>query len=113
MTLVKVRTTAAERERAASNGISYSTLKSRLSLGWHKELAITKSPRPKHEDEEYALYKGEDFIEIGTLQELADLRGVQLKTMKFYLTPTYQNRIAERKNARDYITLSKLEDEEE
>lgn len=113
MSYKNIDTTEEDRATADLNGINYNTLKSRLAAGWPKELAINKSPLHRYGNEEYALYKGEEFIEIGTLQELAELRGVQLKTIKFYLTPMYQKKIAERKNARDYITLSKMEDDEE
>lgn len=61
---------------------------------------------------DYIMYKGESLIHIGTLDELAEVKGVQRKTIQFYLTPTYQRRIARRKNARNYITVEKLDDEE-
>ncbi len=62
--------------------------------------------------EEYALYKGEELLMIGTLEEIAVARGVQLNTIKFYLTPTYQRRIAKRKKPRNYLELVKLDDDE-
>lgn len=41
---------------------------------------------------EYALYKGDDLIDIGTAEELAAKRGVQAETIKFYATPTNARR---------------------
>jgi len=60
-----------------------------------------------------AMYKGDDFLCIGTLDELAEFRGVQRETIYWYTMPTYHRRIAKRKNARNYITVEKLEEEEE
>lgn len=41
---------------------------------------------------EYALYKGDNLIEIGTLKEIADKQKVSKRTIAFYSTPTYKNR---------------------
>lgn len=57
---------------------------------------------------EYALYKGDNLLCIGTIQQIAKHRNVQPETIRFYLTPTYQKRIAKRKNARNYLVLTKL-----
>jgi len=62
---------------------------------------------------EYVMYKGDDLLHIGTLDELAEIRGVKRETIYFYTMPTYHRRIAKRKNARNYITVTKLEEEEE
>lgn len=43
----------------------------------------------------YALYKGDKFIDMGTLDYLADLLGVKPKTILFYTTPSYQKRVRE------------------
>lgn len=57
---------------------------------------------------EYALYKGENLIGMGTLKELANQKGVQLETIKFYLTPTYQRRLAKRKKVRNALELVEI-----
>jgi hypothetical protein len=62
---------------------------------------------------EYAVYKGETLICIGTIQECSQHMGVLPETVKFYTTPTYQRRLEKRKNPRNYITVTKLDDEEE
>lgn len=54
------------------------------------------------DDKEYALYKGEELLRIGTLEEIAEAENVQIKTIQFYMTPTYKKRIEKRKNARNY-----------
>ena len=68
---------------------------------------ITRIP-PK-----YAVFKGDEFITDGTAVECAEFMGVKLESFRFYMTPTYKRRIAKRKNARNYITVIKLEEEEE
>lgn len=60
---------------------------------------------------EYCLYKGENLLHIGTLDEIAKERGVLKETIRFYTTPTYKRRVSRRKNARNYITVTKLEGE--
>ncbi|MED1535454.1 hypothetical protein [Bacillus pseudomycoides] len=62
---------------------------------------------------EYVVYKGESLLCIGTIQECAQHIGVLPKTVHFYLTPAYQRRLAKRKKARNYITVTELEGDEE
>lgn len=40
----------------------------------------------------YALYKGDNFIDIGTREYLANLLGVTPKTISFYASPTQAKR---------------------
>jgi hypothetical protein len=60
---------------------------------------------------DYAVYKGEEIVCVGSLKECAERMGVKKETVKFYTTPTYRRRIAKRKRARNYITVIKLEEE--
>lgn len=60
---------------------------------------------------EYAVYKGDDLLVIGTIQECAEFLGVKKETVKFYMTPTYQRRIEKRKKSRSYRTVISLDDE--
>lgn len=63
---------------------------------------------------EYAVYKGEDFIAVGTKLELAKELNVKPETIKFYTTPSYQRRLEKRKaHRRGRITVVELEDEED
>ncbi|MEH6848583.1 hypothetical protein [Bacillus pseudomycoides] len=61
---------------------------------------------------EYAVYKGESLICIGTIQECAQHMGVLPQTVRFYTTPAYQRRLAKRKNPRNYLTVTVLEEDE-
>lgn len=45
---------------------------------------------------EYALYKGEVLLEIGTLDEIAKARGVSRKTIYHYSTPAHINQMERR-----------------
>ncbi|MCK3935693.1 hypothetical protein HCC45_05025 [Streptococcus suis] len=41
-------------------------------------------------EKEYALYKGDKLLAIGTAKELAERFGVKVSTIHFYKSPTYQ-----------------------
>lgn len=58
---------------------------------------------------EYVLYKGDEILAIGTLKEIAEKMKVKVKTIGFYLTPTYQNRGLGKKSNNRRV-LIKLED---
>ncbi len=49
---------------------------------------------------EYALYKGDELLSIGSIRKLAEEFKVDERSIKFYMTPTYQNRTSERKGRR-------------
>lgn len=68
----------------------------------------------KTTEKEYAVYKGEQFLCIGTAEECAEELGVKPETIKFYTFPTYQRRLAKRKRTSSvgYITVTELEDDE-
>lgn len=53
----------------------------------------------------YAMYKGEECLGIGTIKELAEMLNVSIKTIKFYLTPTYKKRCKKSKNRRELIEV--------
>ncbi|MFJ8414073.1 hypothetical protein [Bacillus paramycoides] len=59
----------------------------------------------------YVVYKGELLLCIGTIQECADYMGVLPATVRFYTRPVYKERVAKRKNARNYITVTELEED--
>ena len=58
---------------------------------------------------EYALYKGDNLLAIGTLFQIARQLGVQKETIYYYTTQAYQNRLRRRKaedgNVRSIICL--------
>ena len=61
---------------------------------------------------EYALYKGDELLSIGTIQEIAKEQNIKEKTVKFYKTRAYEKRIQSRKNKNSKI-LIEIEREEE
>lgn len=54
---------------------------------------------------QYALYKGEKLVEIGTKKELAELLKVRVETISFYTTPTH------RKRSKNGYCVVKIEEE--
>lgn len=40
----------------------------------------------------FALYKGDEYLDMGTAQELANKLEVKTETIKFYATPTNHKR---------------------
>ncbi|QPI66393.1 hypothetical protein IR194_07825 [Exiguobacterium sp. PBE] len=58
---------------------------------------------------EYAVYKGDELLVIGTVDECAEKLGVQRNTILFYTYPTYQRRLKKRKasnNVRNVVVLT-------
>ena len=64
---------------------------------------------------DYAVYKGEDCIAIGTKEEVAKILGVKPKTIDFYRTKTYRKQCEERNNTwKDgFIEVIRIEEDEE
>lgn len=54
----------------------------------------------------YALYHGDNFIDLGTKKYLAELLNVDERTINFYMSPTHKNRT----NYKSYIVI-KIEEE--
>ncbi|HEM4977749.1 TPA: hypothetical protein U1186_000541 [Streptococcus suis] len=46
-------------------------------------------------EKEYALYKGDNLLAIGTAKELADKFGVKVSTIHFYKSPAYIKRTSD------------------
>jgi hypothetical protein len=62
---------------------------------------------------EYAVYKGDSFICLGTLEECADYTGMKPYTIWYYTTPSYQKKLNKRKNTSKSMIVIKLDDEDE
>lgn len=62
---------------------------------------------------EYVVYKGESFVCLGTIKECAQRMGVLPETVRYYTTPAYQRKLAKRKRARNYLTVTAIEENEE
>lgn len=61
----------------------------------------------------YALYKGEDMLDMGTLQEIADRRGVKTDTIRHYMSPAYKRKGDKWKNPRERLCTVCLDDDGE
>lgn len=57
---------------------------------------------------EYALYKGEEILAIGTIFQIAEELGVKMDTIKYYGTNAYKRKLSKR-NAKDVRELVALE----
>lgn len=56
---------------------------------------------------EYAVYRGEQMLAVGTLEDCAEVLGVKPKTVLYYATPTYQKRT---KNKDKCLVTIRLDD---
>jgi len=54
---------------------------------------------------EYALYKGEELLHIGTIEEIAKAENVKPETIAFYKRPSYIKRRKTGKNYRELVSL--------
>ena len=64
-----------------------------------------------NEQKEYAIYKTDKLIHIGTAPECMQLLDIKLSTFRYYLTPSYKRRVEER-NAKNFIMVVPLDDKE-
>lgn len=53
----------------------------------------------------YALYKGDKFIDLGTLEELAKKENVSKKTIFYYKTPAYKRKFKNDENRKVLIKI--------
>jgi len=61
---------------------------------------------------EYAVYKGENLLAIGTLEECADKLNVTKEYIYWLTTPTAKRRLAKRKNPEKCTVAVRLDDDE-
>lgn len=60
---------------------------------------------------EYAVYKGDNLLVIGTAEECVAFMGWQCKkTINYYMSSAYNRKIAKRKNPKNYTTVTKLDE---
>lgn len=52
------------------------------------------------EENIYALYKGDDLIIIGSVNEISKALNIKNETVKFYMTPSYKKRTSEENGKR-------------
>ena len=60
---------------------------------------------------EYAMYKGDSLLSIGTKEEICKEMNISIKTFQYYRTSAYKDRLNKRKvkNARVIIRIDKEE----
>lgn len=56
---------------------------------------------------EYALYKGEEILHMGTISEIAEKEKVAESTIRFYMTPRYA-RLRQNSKFKNYRTLVRV-----
>lgn len=61
---------------------------------------------------EYALYKGEECLHIGTAMEIAQAKNIKVTSVRFMRTPAYQRRLNRRKNSKNAMILIEIEEDE-
>lgn len=61
---------------------------------------------------EYALYKGDKFIAVGTISEIARQVGAKRETIAYYKTQAHRNKLAKRKNSKNSSILVEIDYEE-
>jgi len=59
----------------------------------------------------YALYKGDQFIDLGTITELSERLNIKEQTLWFYTSKVYEKR-SEQKNSDNLRILIKIEENE-
>jgi hypothetical protein len=59
----------------------------------------------------YALYKGDKFIDLGTIKELSERLGITTSTLWFYTSKAYEKR-SEQKKSDNLKILIKIEENE-
>lgn len=64
-------------------------------------------------EQEYAVYKGENLLAIGTADECAEKLGIKPDTIKWLTMPVAKRRLATRKKPESCTVVIKLDDSEE
>lgn len=72
---------------------------------------IERKPKdPKRFNKDYSIYKGDEFLFVGTAYECADYLGVKVETIYFMSTPTYRKR---REGSQNALMTYQLDNHEE
>lgn len=58
----------------------------------------------------YALYKGEEFLCMGTIYQIAKEQNVGIGTIKYYKTNAYKRKL-DKRNSKNARILIKIEDD--
>lgn len=66
----------------------------------------------KSGQKEYALYKGDELLCIGTKAEIAEHQGISMSCVNFYMTPGYKKRFDTKEQYGKRLILVSLDEEE-
>lgn len=102
---MKRKPTPEEYRIARERGISNDILYKRMTRGWDFDRSINtklRSHKRKNYSRQMSVYKGEEEIAFGTVDEISEILNVKKETVLFYATPSNLKRIEARnsKNAR-------------
>jgi hypothetical protein len=61
---------------------------------------------------EYALYKGDTLLNVGTIKEIAEATGTKPSTLHYYATPAYRKRCKDLGKRKQLVRLEDDETEE-
>lgn len=53
----------------------------------------------------YGLYRGDEFLDVGTAKEIEERTGISRNTIKFYATPAGRKRAEKRENSLVVVRL--------
>lgn len=63
--------------------------------------------------QEYALYKGDSILDVGTADELAKRRNISKKTIYRLSRPSYKKLLEKRKNSKNALIVIKINEQGE
>ena len=61
----------------------------------------------KRKRQEYALYRGDEFIDVGTIQEIAQRQNVTPQTIHYYKSPAYKRKFKDDKNRKVLVKIER------
>jgi len=62
---------------------------------------------------DYALYKGDEFVCLGSLQEVASYQGVKSTTISYLASKAYMKKLEKRKNCDSALIAIRIEDDDD
>lgn len=62
---------------------------------------------------EYAVYRGDEFVCLGTYKECAAHLGISPETVRFYGSPAHLKRSENNKFEKDFIVVIRIEEDED
>ena len=105
---------------ADSNDIPRHTFYTRVKkLGWSCEKAATTPAKRigrgayKGNQPEYLVYRGEEMVADGTLDECAEITGASKSYLRWLATPAGQKRKEQTKNIKSGLVVMRLEDDDD